>query len=101
MLQTPLQYGGQVLGAQFLGSIGTGMIVMASLTLLAGPVAAVIVREPSSTAMPKKHFTLEMFVQNFIFPIHHARDFYLAVMCHFFSAETEFSEKEKAALLPP
>jgi len=22
-------------------------------------------------------------------------------MCHFFSAETEFSEKEKAALLPP
>ena len=23
------------------------------------------------------------------------------VMCHFFSAETEFSEKEKAALLPP
>jgi MFS family permease len=73
------QYGGQVLGAQFLGSIGTGMIVMASLTLLAGPVAAVIVREPSSTAMPKKHFTLEMFVQNFIFPIHHARDFYLAL----------------------
>lgn len=73
------QYGGQVLGAQFLSTVGTGIIVMGVLTLFAGPLAAVIVREPSSKAMPKKHFTFDMFVQNFVFPIHHARDFYLAL----------------------
>lgn len=73
------QYGGQIVGAQFLKSIGTGIIVMGLLTLLAGPIAAIIVREPSSHAMPKKSFTWNMFVQNFIFPLHNARDFYLAL----------------------
>lgn len=35
--------------------------------------------EPSSLDMPKKRFTWSMFVENFIFPIHDARDFYLAL----------------------
>lgn len=73
------QYGGQAVGAQFLGHIGTGIVVMGFLTLLSGPIAAIIVREPSSKAMPKKHFTFDMFLQNFIFPLHNARDFYLAL----------------------
>ncbi|MEL5776538.1 hypothetical protein J4Y10_22805, partial [Escherichia coli] len=34
-------------------------------------------------------------------PVSCLTDWHYAVMCHFFSAETEFSEKEKAALLPP
>lgn len=73
------QYGGQVVGAQFLSHVGTGIVVMAFLTLLSGPLAAIIVREPSSLGMPKKHFTMGMVVQNFIFPLHHAKDFYLAL----------------------
>lgn len=73
------QYGGQVVGAQFLGHVGTGILVMGFLTLLSGPIAAMIVREPSSKGMPKKSFTFNMFLQNFIFPLHNAKDFYLAL----------------------
>ncbi|MCO7125161.1 MFS transporter [Sporolactobacillus shoreicorticis] len=73
------QYGGQVVGAQFLTTVGTGIVVMGLLTLLSGPLAAIIMREPPSIGMPKKQFTWRMFVQNFIFPIHDAGDFYLAL----------------------
>ncbi|NEG56064.1 MFS transporter [Bifidobacterium sp. SMA15] len=74
------QYGGQLLGAQFLGpKIGTGIIVMSVLTLLCGPVAVVIMREQSSLGMEKKRFTWNMFVQHFIFPVKDCRDFYLAL----------------------
>lgn len=73
------QYGGQVVGAQFLGNVHLGIIIMGFLTLLSGPIAAVIVRERSSLEMPKKRFTFNMFLQNFIFPLHNARDFYLAL----------------------
>lgn len=47
-------YGGQMIGARFLGNISTGYYVLAALTLLAGPLAAVLMREQSSLGMPGK-----------------------------------------------
>lgn len=74
------QYGGQLVGAQFLGpKIGTGIIVMSVLTLLCGPVTVLLMREQSSLGMEKKSFTWNMFVQHFIFPVKDCRDFYLAL----------------------
>lgn len=74
------QYGGQLLGAQFLGpKVSTGIVVMSVLTLCAGPIAVLIMREKSSLGMPKKRFTWAMFVQHFIFPVRDCRDFYLAL----------------------
>lgn len=74
------QYGGQLLGAQFLGPrVSTGIVVMSVLTLCAGPVAVLIMRERSSLDMPRQRFTWAMFVQHFIFPVKDCRDFYLAL----------------------
>lgn len=76
-------YGGQILGAQFLGSVTTGFAVLAAVTLLSGPVAAVLMREGSSLGMPQQRFDKQMLLDNFSFPRHGARDYYLALFGKF------------------
>lgn len=76
-------YGGQIVGAQFLGAIGPGFVLMAVLTLLSGPVAALLIREKSSLSMPRRRLSRSMLLENFSFPRRNVRDYYLALFGKF------------------
>jgi MFS family permease len=76
-------YGGQIVGAQFLGNINTGFYVFAALTLLSGPVAALIMRETSSQSMPAMRLNRRTLLDNFSFPRRNSRDYYLALFGKF------------------
>lgn len=84
-------YGGQMIGARFLGNISTGYYVLAALTLLAGPLAAVLMREQSSLCMPRKSFTWRTFIDHFSFPTKGAKDYYLALFGKFLIVAAKFS----------
>lgn len=84
-------YGGQIVGAQFLGSLTTGFVVLAALTLFSGPVAALLMREGSSQGMPKRSFDKRMLLDNFSFPRHAARDYYLALSGKFLIIAATFA----------
>lgn len=84
-------YGGSALGAQFLGDIRLGFIVMAILTLLSGPVAVVLLRESSSLPMPKRKFDKSMVLDNFSFPLKNCRDYYLALFGKFMVIAATFA----------
>lgn len=78
------QYGGPVVGGFFLSDshpelVNTGYYVLAVAMLLSGPIAAVIIKEPSSLSMPRQKIDRSNFAQYFIFPVRNARDFYLAL----------------------
>ena len=83
--------GGQMIGARFLGNISTGYYVLAALTLLAGPLAAVLMREQSSLGMPRKSFTWRTFIDHFSFPTKGAKDYYLALFGKFLIVAAKFS----------
>ncbi|MBT1166523.1 MFS transporter [Bifidobacterium simiarum] len=74
---------GQLVGAQLLATMATGYWVMAGATLLSGPIAALLMREPSSLGMPKKKFDKRVLTQNFSIPLHDCRDFYFALFGKF------------------
>lgn len=74
------QYGGQAFASLFLPIPYTGFIVMAVLTLLSGPLAALILREKSTKDMPVEKITIKNFSQNFAFPTKDSLDFYLALI---------------------
>lgn len=76
-------YGGQIIGAQFLGGIGAGFAVLAGLTLLSGPVAALIMREPSSRDLPRRRVSRDMLLDSFSLPRRDCRDYYLALFGKF------------------
>lgn len=82
---------GQVIGAQFLGDTATGFVVLGVLTALAGPAAALFFREASSLPMPRKAFSKEMVLDNFVFARRDARDYYLAMFGKFFIMLAKFS----------
>lgn len=78
------QYGGPVIGGRFLSSanpglVNTGYYALAIMMLISGPIAAIIMHEKSSLGMEKEKLDLSGFVKAFIFPIHHVRNFYLAL----------------------
>lgn len=73
-------YGGQIVSSWFIGvNIEAGVILMAILVLLSGPVAALIIREKSTVGMPVQRLTMQNILDNFAFPIKDCRDFYLAL----------------------
>lgn len=84
-------YGGQIVGAQFLGSLTAGFAVLATVTLFAGPVAALLMREGSSLSMPRRSFDKRMLVDNFSFPRTGARDYYLALSGKFLIIAATFA----------
>ncbi|MEV7608591.1 MFS transporter [Microbacterium sp. NPDC089320] len=73
-------YGGQIVGAQFLGDVGTGFLALAALTVIAGPLCALLMREPSSLDMPKRRLDARAMLATFTFPIAGARDYYFALI---------------------
>jgi len=84
-------YGGQMIGARFLDNLSVGFYLLAALTLLAGPLASLLMREESSLNMPKKQFTVAMFIEHFSFPVKHCRDYYLALFGKFLIVAAKFA----------
>ncbi|MGO1287202.1 MAG: MFS transporter, partial [Cellulosimicrobium funkei] len=84
-------YGGQIVGAQFLGSLTGGFTVLAALTLLSGPVAALLMREGSSLGMARRRLDKRMLLDNFSFPRRGARDYYLALFGKFLIIAATFA----------
>ncbi|WP_176084587.1 MFS transporter [Martelella sp. HB161492] len=82
---------GQVIGAQFLGDISQGFLILGVLTAIAAPAASFFFRELSSLPMPKKTFSREMVLDHFVFARHDARDYYLALFGKFFIMVAKFS----------
>ncbi|TPW27661.1 MFS transporter [Martelella alba] len=82
---------GQVIGAQFLGDIAQGFLILGVLTAIAAPAASFCFRELSSLPMPKKSFSREMVLDHFVFARHDARDYYLALFGKFFIMVAKFS----------
>lgn len=82
---------GQVIGAQFLGDISQGFMLLGVLTAIAAPAASIFFREVSSIPMPKKTFSKEMVLDHFVFARHDARDYYLALFGKFFIMVAKFS----------
>ncbi|GAA2974211.1 MFS family permease [Microbacterium terrae] len=72
-------YGGQILGAQFLGDVTTGFFALAGLLAIAGPLCVVLMREQSSLDMPPRAFTWSAVRENFTLPTTGSRDYYLAL----------------------
>ena len=83
-------YGGQIIAASFLTSSYTGFIVMACMALASGPVAALIMREGSSKGMSVAPITKTTLFQQFAFPLHNARDYYLALFGKLFIMTSKF-----------
>lgn len=84
-------YGGQTIGAQFLSNISAGFVVMALLTLVAGPLGAILIKEQSSLNMPKKSLDGKMILSHFSFPMHNCRDYYLALFGKFLIISANFA----------
>nr|WP_321457322.1 MFS transporter [uncultured Cohaesibacter sp.] len=82
---------GQVIGAQFIGDVSFGFIVLGILTVIAAPAASICFKELSSLPMPKKTFSKEMVLDHFVFARHDARDYYLALFGKFFIMVAKFS----------
>ena len=82
---------GQVIGAQFIGNTSVGLMALGVLTAIAGPAASIFFREASSQAMPKKAFSKEMILDNFVFARRDARDYYLALFGKFFIMVAKFA----------
>lgn len=82
---------GQVIGAQFLADTTGGFIALGVLTAIVAPAASFLFREASSLPMPRKAFTKEMVLDNFVFARHDARDYYLALFGKFFIQVAKFA----------
>lgn len=83
---------GPVIGSHFLYNNTVGFYVMAFMTLLSGPVAALIIREKSSKDMPVEKINgWKAFSANFVFPTHNARNFYLALLGKFMIIIAQFA----------
>lgn len=84
-------YGGQIIGAQFLGTPLTGFYVLAGLMLLAGPIAAALMKEPSSVNMPKLDLNFRELMLAFSLPLAGARDYYLALIGKLFIVAAKYA----------
>lgn len=84
-------YGGQIIGAQFLDGLWVGFIVLAALTLLSGPVAVLLLREPSSRDLPRRTLSKAMLLDSFSLPRHDCRDYYLALFGKFLIISATFA----------
>lgn len=83
-------YGGQIVASFFITSTYSGFIIMSILSLLSGPVAAMLIKEGSSKNMPLIPLTKATFFQQFSFPIKNARDYYLALFGRMFFITSKY-----------
>ena len=73
-------YGGQILASFFIGvNEYYGVLLMALMALLSGPLSSIFLREKSTIGMPVQKLTAKNISENFAFPLHDCRDYYLAL----------------------
>lgn len=85
-------YGGQIIASFFLGfNISNGVVVMAIMVLLSGPLCSLILKEKSTIGMPVERMTMANFLDNFAFPRKDCRDFYLALLGKTFIGSAQFT----------
>lgn len=70
---------GMMIASRFIADPEQGMLVMAVLIVLAGPLFAVLAPDVSNADVPREPFSAAMVLHNFSFPVKNARDFYLAL----------------------
>jgi len=70
---------GMMIASRFIEDPDQGMLVMAVMIFLAGPLFAVLAPDVSNADVPREPFSLAMVLHNFSFPVKNARDFYLAL----------------------
>ncbi|WP_282947572.1 MFS transporter [Cellulomonas endometrii] len=71
--------GATILASRYITDPTAGMLVLAGVILLAGPVVAVLAPDRSNTHEPRAKFSRATLLTNFTPPRHDARDFYLAL----------------------
>lgn len=85
-------YGGQILASFFIGvNEYYGVLLMAILALLSGPISSIFLREKSTINMPVERLTLKNLADNFAFPLRDCRDYYLALFGKLFVVSAQFT----------
>lgn len=85
-------YGGQIIASWFLGVHDyIGVMLMAVMVLLSGPLASIFLREKSTIGMPVQKLTMQNFLDNFAFPLKDCRDFYLALFGKLLIVSSQFT----------
>jgi Na+/melibiose symporter and related transporters len=69
-----------IIASRFVTNPEEGFVVFAAAILLSGPIVAIFAPDTSNKAQPRLPFSKDMLLQNFSFPRHGARDFYLALV---------------------
>ncbi|PXA68057.1 MFS transporter [Cryobacterium arcticum] len=80
-----------IIGAQFVGTPGTGLVVFAIATLASGVVFAVLMPNRSNRDQPRATLSARELLKSFSFPRTGARDFYFALGGKFFLQAGMFS----------
>lgn len=73
-------YGSGVIAARFLGGIQIGIWLFALIGIVFAIISVILIKEPSNKDEPRETLHGKELLQAFIFPIHDARDFYLALV---------------------
>ncbi len=85
-------YGGQILASFFIGvNEYNGVLLMALMALLSGPLSAFVLKEKSTIGMPVEKLTLQNLSSNFAFPLKDCRDYYLALFGKLFVVSAQFT----------
>lgn len=71
--------GAQIAAAPFVTDPQRGMWLFAVVTLLTGPLFALLAPDASNAHVPRERFSRQTLLRNFVFPTRDARDFYLAL----------------------
>lgn len=70
---------GMMIASRFIADPQQGMLVMAIIILLSGPVFVTLAPDVSNVDVPREAFSTKMLLRNFSFPSKNSRDFYLAL----------------------
>ncbi|GLY06740.1 MULTISPECIES: MFS transporter [Actinoplanes] len=69
----------QIAGAQFVSDPDTGLLIFAAVSLLSGLLFVVVAPDSDNRDVPRAPFSAKMLLDNFSFPRHNSRDYYLAL----------------------
>ena len=75
---------GTMVASRFIVDPEQGMLVMACMILVSGPVMAVLAPDTSNVGVAREQFSSSMLLHNFAFPTKNSRDFYLALAAKLF-----------------
>lgn len=68
-----------IIASRFVANPDAGFVLFAAVILFSGPIVAVFAPDKSNKHLPRPPFSRRMLLDNFSFPRHGSRDFYLAL----------------------